>query len=463
VTAIRLLLILCAAFLGTLQASSSAIAHASLIRSDPADGSVLAQAPERFVLTFNEPVSPLVLRLVEANGTATALDKVKQVAASLDIEPPGHLSPGTRVLSWRVVSEDGHPISGAIIFSVGEPSATPSRGGAEVSNWPLRIAIWGARVGLYVGLFFGIGGGVFRAWIGYGSRYGQGFALTAMVAGLLSIVPAVGLQGVDALAVSFAGLGEARVWLTSLKTSFGITAVLASLALLLGLVSVRMEGKAARVLSAAAVLGAGSALAASGHASTAPPQWLTRPALFVHVMGVSIWAGALVPLAFLLASRTPAALASLRRFSKIMPLVVAPLIAAGLVLAVVQVKDPGALFGTAYGRILAVKLALVFVLLTLAGINRWLLTGPAGLSDPGATRLLRRSTLIETILVAAILGVVALWRFTPPPPRTCRCQAVRRPHPGGERDGRDHDHVGPAGGGVCTDQDCQSGRSRHGC
>ncbi|TGV73565.1 hypothetical protein EN788_71900, partial [Mesorhizobium sp. M2D.F.Ca.ET.145.01.1.1] len=37
--------------------TSQALAHAALIKTDPADGAVLAQAPARFSLTFSEPVS----------------------------------------------------------------------------------------------------------------------------------------------------------------------------------------------------------------------------------------------------------------------------------------------------------------------------------------------------------------------------------------------------------------------
>ena len=45
-----------------------------------------------------------------------------------------------------------------------------------------------------------------------------------------------------------------------------------------------------------ALLGVGVALALSGHASNAAPQWLTRPSVFVHVVCVTFWVGALLPL-----------------------------------------------------------------------------------------------------------------------------------------------------------------------
>src|SRR5205814_6945443 len=50
----------------------AALAHAALVRAEPADGAVVAQPPASLKLTFNEPVSPLVMRLVGPNGEVMA-------------------------------------------------------------------------------------------------------------------------------------------------------------------------------------------------------------------------------------------------------------------------------------------------------------------------------------------------------------------------------------------------------
>ncbi len=42
----------------------------SLVASVPADGSVLAQAPDTVQLRFNEVVTPAVVRLIDAAGRA---------------------------------------------------------------------------------------------------------------------------------------------------------------------------------------------------------------------------------------------------------------------------------------------------------------------------------------------------------------------------------------------------------
>src|SRR5262249_49920890 len=102
--------------LAALVPGAEAFAHASLIRSEPTDRAVVAQAPPILVLTFNEPVSPLVVRLVRPTGEAIELKDVVANDARLTFPLPEGLT-GTYLLSWRVISADGHPVGGALTFS----------------------------------------------------------------------------------------------------------------------------------------------------------------------------------------------------------------------------------------------------------------------------------------------------------------------------------------------------------
>jgi copper transport protein len=89
------------------------------------------------------------------------------------------------------------------------------------------------------------------------------------------------------------------------------------------------------------------------------------------------------------------------------------MVLAGFVLAVVQIETPAALTATAYGRVFLAKMVAVALLLTFAGLNRQRLT--SALTTPTGSRNLIRSIAAETMLAIAILGLVATWRFTPPP------------------------------------------------
>ena len=117
------------------------------------------------------------------------------------------------------------------------------------------------------------------------------------------------------------------------------------------------------------LLGAGVALALSGHASNAAPQWLTRPSVFVHVVCVAFWVGALLPL--IAAVQAGAGGAALARFSRVIPYPLAALVISGRILAVVQLDRSDALWTTSYGIVLSCKLAAVTALLALGAANRY--------------------------------------------------------------------------------------------
>ena len=80
--------------LAVLATPNQAFAHAALIKAEPADGAVLAQAPTQFSLTFSEPVSPLVLTLVRPDGTPVALTSFRLNDQTVEIDNPQKLGSG---------------------------------------------------------------------------------------------------------------------------------------------------------------------------------------------------------------------------------------------------------------------------------------------------------------------------------------------------------------------------------
>jgi copper transport protein len=90
------------------------------------------------------------------------------------------------------------------------------------------------------------------------------------------------------------------------------------------------------------------------------------------------------------------------------------MVLAGLILSVVQVETPAALLTTAYGQVFLFKMAVVVCLLAVAVLNRQRLSPMLG-SGSTASQHLVRSIMGEIGLAVMILGLVATWRFTPPP------------------------------------------------
>ncbi|WP_433290804.1 copper resistance CopC family protein [Pseudonocardia sp. CA-142604] len=118
--------------LALLLGAGQAFAHTRLESSDPADGTSLAAPPQRVSLTFNEPMQAGFTALTVV-GPDQAQYQTGDVTAnggtvSIDVRPLGPA--GRYEIGYRVVSEDGHPVSGSVAFTL----TTPGPGGAAVAT-----------------------------------------------------------------------------------------------------------------------------------------------------------------------------------------------------------------------------------------------------------------------------------------------------------------------------------------
>jgi copper transport protein len=388
-----------------------ALAHASLVGSDPKDGAVLAAIPMRLALTFDEPVTLTSLRLTGPDGKALTLGEAHVEGDTIFVPTPDGLATGSYALSYRVVSADGHPVGGSLIFSLGHVTGSSA---AEPSSSPaLMLAIWAMRVLFYVGLAFGAGGAAALALLSQPGldAHLRRFIRMSSVIGVFGAAGGLALQGLDLLGAGPLDLLTGLPWKAALASTYGQTVIVAIAALLMVL-AIGPRTAQPRAVAVIAWIAVSLAPVLSGHASTAPEAF-AKPAVFLHVAAMSLWIGALAPLTVLM--HLPEAGKGLARFSRVIPLPVALLLGSGIALAVIQVGTPDALLGTPYGRILLAKLVLVAALLALALVNRLRLTKPALTGAPDARHRLRRVILAETFLAVLVLGTVSLWRFTPPP------------------------------------------------
>jgi len=117
----RVLLALVVGLLGTAMFSVPAQAHTDLIEAVPADGSDLEAAPTNVIFTFNEELLEATVRVSITNesGAVVAKDVAESAGSVVTVPWPADLPDGTYSVSYRVVSGDGHPVTGEISFRYG--------------------------------------------------------------------------------------------------------------------------------------------------------------------------------------------------------------------------------------------------------------------------------------------------------------------------------------------------------
>lgn len=118
---------LCAAVAVLALAPAPASAHDSLIASAPEDGQALQGPPEEVVLTFSGRVMDVSTAVVVLDSEAESVPVTDPLVEGPDVsvELPPDLADGGYAVRWHVVSSDGHPISGAFTFQVGEGGPPP--------------------------------------------------------------------------------------------------------------------------------------------------------------------------------------------------------------------------------------------------------------------------------------------------------------------------------------------------
>ncbi|MBP2295895.1 copper resistance CopC/CopD family protein [Azospirillum rugosum] len=413
-----------------IMAAPAAWAHAVLVEAVPPDGAGLDRPPAEVSLRFNEPVSPVSVRVLGPGGAELALPSPPAVGAgagdgTLRIALPAGLAAGTHVVSFRVVSADGHPVAGSILFGIG---AAPDRGivQAEEGRQATLLVAAAARWLHYGSLLAAVGGGLFLAlvldgWSPVGRRLKPGLCLGVGIAALAAVLN-VGLAGAVLEGAPLSGLIGASVWKTGVASSTGASAALALLGLVAAALGLALEerGRAGAVLLLAGAAGAALALTATGHAPTAEPRWLSAPLVALHTLGVAFWIGSFWPLAVVLRTEPAAEAARIvRRFSGLAMAAVAVLVLAGAVLSVLQLAEPRAIVDTPYGQIWLGKMVCVLVMLVLAAVNRLRLTPDLapGLeaAGPAAAARLRGSLFTEMVAAALVLLFTAGLGTTPPP------------------------------------------------
>lgn len=390
----------------------AAWAHAQLLSSDPVDGAVLQSAPEQVELVFDEPVQAVEegMQLLTADGEPRVLP-VRTEGALVTVALPADLADASYAVSYRVVSADGHPVTGAVSFQVGA-------GGANQVQVPESdTAAATVAVAVLTGVHL-LGGLPFAGLLLFQRcvRRGSG-APDRWTRRVLAGTGGVAVLGSALLVIATAARltgGGADAWFGALPPDRLAVAVLTLGGCLGGLWAATRRPRCRAVqLIAAGVVALAPVL--TGHSRSTPPLGVTMVADGVHLLAAAFWVGGVVALVHVLLAeknrsgtdrtlRTgPGAVVLVERFSALAIAVVAALVLAGVVLALLVLDAPGDLLATGYGRTLALKLSLVLVVLTVAAWNRQYLRRLVPDHTAAGAAVLRRVLRYEGALLATVV------------------------------------------------------------
>jgi|SRR5579859_607338 len=430
---------LAALLVGLALAASSAgvaLAHASLVRSDPAPNTRFERSPGSVTVWFDEPIEPDYAHLSVYDAAGTRVDRVDarftpgdqpSVTATLPDLPTG-----SYVVVWRVISvDDGHAVGGAFAFGVRaspDPKAAVTAGAQADARPDLTSNL--IRFLDLIGQLLLFGALVFRGWVWQPLLVGPAAAepgaaraiedetrrwlqvladilVGALIVGLLASLY-VQARSTGVLFWQLFATRWGAIWLV--RAALVLLACLWMESLLDGQRPLWGWGLSLALLVTTALTSHSAATAGA----------LGAAADLLHEVSAAVWVGGLLLLTLSLLGlgrapvdqrlRAQMGAAAVTRFSGLAALGVGVLLSTGLLLGWQQVQSWSGLLLTDYGRTLSVKLLLVVAALGFAAYNS--VNARRRAADPGGRA--PGWVAAEALLVMAAIFAAAVMTDLPP-------------------------------------------------
>ncbi|MBB3114360.1 copper transport protein [Paenibacillus phyllosphaerae] len=404
-----LLLLLLTLATGLLLSPGQALAHATLEAVTPEAGQRMDESPPFVELTFNEPIESKLgaLRVLDrSSNPVTDNDPVLGTdRTTLKLALP-ELGEGVYTVSYSIISEDGHPVSGSYVFIVGNPPEA-----VDASNFNVHTQLGGkqfilyaVRIAYYAGLLLAAGlllwSSINRADGESISRIRRKWELPVMRGFLVAVLLYVFVQATETM----------KGYPTSeyLKL-FGQTDVGRGWIILIGLAAIGFPvlklGRAVRLGWVALILALESW---SGHAIVFSPKAMSVLFDLVHLAASSLWAGGLVLLLVIWISDRKEAGRFAEVFSSFALLSLVVLTISGVGMTFLFLPSLDYLLYTAWGKLLIAKTAFVVLVLIIGALLRLRVRR----GDLPNYTLLR----IDFGLMAIIVAIAAIFTYISPLP-----------------------------------------------
>jgi copper transport protein len=425
------------------------LAHALLLRSNPAANAVLAQAPAQVELFFSETVEPSLstISVFDSSGRAVDLGDVR-----VDPNDPtrmtvsvGSLTDGVYTVAWKAISAtDGHLTSGSFPFAIGSGSAAALAGQTTKNNAQLPASALISKWLMLASLALLVGRSSFLVLVWKPTLRAADDQLTAdmqepPVWATISKIALVGLLiGLALNILSEAGqaTGNELAWPWAPETGRVVIdtrlGVIWLIRLGLALISIWLAKSRPSSWKRWAGFSAGLALLLSisltAHAATEAHPTLPIVSDWIHMIGMSFWLGGLAYLFTGLRGirnlegvlKTRLTSICIERFSLMALVSVAAIGVTGLYAAYLRVGSIQALYTSIYGEALLLKQVFVGSLLVLAAINLLVISPRlkkarlAGASETTVVTHFGKMVLTEIILGSLLLLSVSLLTYLPP-------------------------------------------------
>jgi copper transport protein len=396
-------------------AAAPVLSHAEAVSTGPRDGERLPRSPQALTIRFSEPVSVVEggLRVLRTDGGAggepvsVGTPRLQGAVVRWPVRRP--LAKGSYLVSWRVVSDDGHPVAGAFAFGVAQDAA-PAAGAATGGAWsgPVTAARWLGDVAFCV--VAGLLAFLLLCWPeGRDSPRVRRVLLAGLVSGIVMGILELLLQGPYTAGVASYRLLDRSLMAEVGHTSFGAWVQLrvylyVAMAAVLWL-SGALGSALNRWIAVLGTLALAATFSGTGHAASSG-SLLDRVVVSLHVLAAGVWVGGLVTIVVLSSGREQRpGLGAFVRFSRLAVAAVGLLMLTGVVNGLLRLDSVDQLGTTGYGRLLVAKaLVVVGALVPAAASRRMVRNG----------ELPVREVRVEAVATAVVLALSAVLALTAP-------------------------------------------------
>lgn len=415
-----------------------ASAHNSIDTSTPADGAVVTAPLDTWVLSFanDVPLDSASAEVIGADGVRTELptpthgDSQKVIRFTLPTGLTGEVSG-----RWRLVSSDGHVVSGRVQFTIEEgPVATTivpdgstgvpidpasdATDGADRLNVAPEPVRWGLRLANYAAVLL-FGGLLFIEMRVAPGTTGmpRSLRLAEASAIVMTVVPAlqalIFLSDVHGTSI-FGALGHLGDLFTTTPASMMLLRAVSG-AVFLHLLSTRslhnFKGPFPALAGANATVHL-VALAYVGHSRSQGAPWLAIPVDVLHTAASAVWLGGLAVFILLVVPNIDPgrSLVAFARYGEAAKYAVIAIVATGVVQSLRLHGGITTLFTSPHGRWLLLKIIVVGLMMKVGDVNRRRLMRAVPTRDgaiEARRRMLVRASTTEAALGAVVIAITA--------------------------------------------------------